>query len=138
MDGKNAIHFTLGLDAMMRKLALVQLVFGPSLAFAVVPQCSDQALAAAKKLLAYHAGFVVQDPTSASVYPPRHLATKLSRSKDGTTLELYETGALIDPAGYYTMQLSFLVLKKSCMLVGQEIHESWIDDRFRNVAGKKK
>lgn len=123
---------------MMRKLALTLLVFGPSLALAIEPQCSEQALAAAKKLLAYHAGLVVQDPASASVDPPRHLATKYSRTKDGTTLELYETGALIDPAGYYTMQLSFLVLKKSCMLVGQEIHESWIDDRFRNTVGKKK
>lgn len=123
---------------MMRRLALLLLLFGPALAIGSEPQCSEQALAAAKRLLAYHAEFVVEDPTSASVNPPRHLATKYSRLKDGTTLELYETGALVDPAGYYTMQLSFLVLKQSCMLVGQEIHESWIDDHFRNAVGKHK
>lgn len=123
---------------MMRRLALLLFLFSPSLALAGKPQCSEQALVAAKKLLAYHAGFVVEDPTSASVDPPRHLATKHSRFKDGTTLELYETGALVDPAGYYTMQLSFLVLKQSCLLVGQEIHETWIDDRFPNAIGKHK
>ncbi len=123
---------------MMRKLVLILLVFVPSLALAIEPQCSEEALAAAKKLLAYHEGFVVEDPASASVDPPRHLATKHSQTKDGTTLEIYETGALIDPAGYDSMQLSFLVLNKSCILVGQEIHESWIDDRFYNAVGKKK
>ena len=123
---------------MMRKLLFVLLVFGPSLALAIEPQCSEQALAAAKKLLAYHAEFVIEDPASASVDPPRHLATKHSKTKDGTTLEIYETGALIDPAGYYSMQLSFLVQNKDCMLVGQEIHESWIDERFQNAISKKK
>lgn len=123
---------------MMRRLALLLILFGPSLALAGKPQCSEQAVAAAKKLLAYHEGFVISDPSSASVDPPRHLATLQSRRKDGTTLEIYETGALVDPAGYYTMQLSFLVLKQSCNLVSQEIHESWIDDRFRSAVSKHK
>lgn len=123
---------------MMRRLALLLFLFGPSLALADKPQCSEQALAAAKKLLAYQAGFAVPNPSSASVDPPRHLATLKSRLKDGTTLELYETGALVDPAGYYTMQLSFMVLKQSCYLVGQEIHESFIDDRFPSTVSKHK
>lgn len=116
--------------SLMTKALLFLLLLAPVLANAKSPHCAEQAQSSARKLLAFHAGFESADASSISIVKNHYLGTKSSRTKDGTTLETFEIGVLIDPAGYYDIDLSFMVLKGSCNLVGQRIQEAWVDDRY--------
>ena len=116
--------------SLMIKALLLLLLFAPVIANSKSPNCAEQAQSTAKKLLAFHAGLESPDASSVSIVKNYYLGNKSSRTKDGTTLETFEIGFLVDPAGYYDIDLSFMVLKGACNLVGQRIQEAWVDGRY--------
>jgi hypothetical protein len=110
----------------------------PALVAAKGPHCSEEALSAAKKLLAFHAGFEASDPSSSRIVKNNYLGAKSSQTKDGPTLEIFDIRAMVDPAGYYDMDISVMAFDGSCMGVRQGIQEAWIDDRFQDPPRAKR
>ncbi|HEY8608453.1 MAG TPA: hypothetical protein VIM12_15160 [Noviherbaspirillum sp.] len=104
----------------IRHLALAAvLVLAPPIAAAAGPQCADNAVAQARKLLAFHVG---DDDRISVDKPAKELPSMRNPANPAQRFIVLEVWGAIYK-GQYRMRFLYYPLQDECVLMGQEILE---------------